>query len=76
MAKAERKDVVVALDPEHKKRAKKVIGQLQKKGFRLAESLTEIGLLTGSAPSDAIESLKDVEGVENVEENRTDYRPQ
>lgn len=76
MAKAERKDVVVALDPKHKKQAKKVIGRLEKKGFQLAESLTEIGVLTGSAPTDSIETLKDIEGVESVEENRTDYRPQ
>jgi hypothetical protein len=77
MAKDERKEVVVAVDPRHQKRMKAVIGDLKKKGFELSgQPLEEIGVLTGSAPANAIEDLKDVEGVENVQENRSDYRTQ
>jgi hypothetical protein len=76
MAKKEMKDVVVAVDPKHKKQMKALIGKLEDKGFVLADSLTEIGVLTGSAPADAIKDLKRIDGVENVELNRTDYSTQ
>ena len=76
MSQSGRKAVVISLDPKHQKQASKVIGKLEKKGFILSESLTGIGVLTGSVPSEALKDLSEVEGVENVEENRTDYRPQ
>ena len=76
MAKANRKTVVVGLDPKHKTQVREVIGRLEKKGFVLEQSLAEIGVLTGSAPADALDDLKSVEGVAHVEQNREDYKPQ
>jgi hypothetical protein len=76
MPKGARKEVVVSVHPEHQKQVKKVIGKLKKKGFVLSESLTGIGVLTGSMPADSVEDLKDVDGVENVQENRKDYTTQ
>jgi hypothetical protein len=76
MTKAGRKEVVVSVHPEHQKQVKTLIGKLKKKGFVLSESLPGIGVLTGSVPADGVEDLKDVDGVEHVQENRTDYTTQ
>ena len=42
----------------------------------LAESLGEVGVLTGSMPAAGIAALSAVAGVSAIEENRTDYRTQ
>jgi hypothetical protein len=74
MPKGARKDVVVSVHP---KQVKKVIGKLKKKGFvPSGEPLSEIGVLTGSVPADSLEGLKDVDGVDHVEEERKDYTTQ
>jgi hypothetical protein len=76
MPKGARKDVTVSVRPEHQKQVKRVIGKLKKKGFVLSESLSGIGVLTGSVPANAVADLKEVDGVEHVEENRKDYTTQ
>src|SRR5262245_21066539 len=65
MSSKERKTVVVGVDPKHQKDVKKLIGRLQKKGFKLEQELASIGVLTGSVPEDALEGLKEVDGVAN-----------
>lgn len=69
-------DITVLVAETHKDDLEKVTKDLMEKGFVLKQSLAEIGALTGSAPAAAVEKLQAVPGVEAVEKERTDYRPQ
>ena len=76
MGEQRRIDVTVMVDEDHRDKLAQVAGHLKSKGFVLAQSLGELGVLTGSAPADAIAELSAVAGVAAVEESRTDYRTQ
>ena len=54
----------------------KVASALKTKGFVLKETMAAIGVLTGSAPEDALMDLSNVSGVLAVEKEHTDYRTQ
>lgn len=76
MSKKKMVQITVMVADEHKADMGRVARDLKKKGFVLAESLNEIGVLTGSVPAAGVTALSAVPGVSAVEENRTDYHPQ
>ena len=53
-----------------------VTSNLKKHGFTLKEDLSSIGVLTGTAPADALPALNSVAGVAQAEESREDYHTQ
>lgn len=76
MAAKKRVNITVQVTESHLNNADEVTKSLKKKGFQLKETLREIGVLTGSAPADAISSLSSVEGVAAIEQERSDYHTQ
>ena len=76
MGKKKMVQITVLINDEHKAKVGQVTVALKKKGFVLAESLGEVGVLTGSVPAAGIAALSAVAGVSAIEENRTDYRTQ
>ncbi len=68
-------NVNVLVDDDHMKDLDRVIAGLTDGGFTLTEALNDVGVLIGTAPSDAISALKNVSGVVTVSPDRTDYRP-
>lgn len=76
MAKQPKINVSVSVDPNHTGELSAVAAALKSKGFVLKESLDAIGVLTGSAPADALDDLSRVAGVSAVEPERSDYHTQ
>lgn len=76
MEKSQSVDVTVLVDDSRRGDMASVARDLKNKGFVVNQSLDAIGILTGSAPAHALESLSSVPGVSAVERNRTDFRPQ
>ena len=46
-----------------------VAKELKKSGFKVGETLHEIGMITGEADDDAAEKLRKIKGVSDVSEN-------
>ncbi len=76
MAKSKLLNVQVLVDDTHKAKLLAVTKALKGKGFVLKETLSEVGVLTGSVPASKMSSLSTVAGVSAVEEERSDYRTQ
>ncbi|MEO5370275.1 MAG: hypothetical protein H7833_09430 [Magnetococcus sp. DMHC-1] len=69
-------DVVIMLDGDHKESFSQAICTLEEKGFVVDSLLTEIAVLTGSMPADALGAISAVPGVLAFEKSRSDYRTQ
>ena len=76
MAKKVPINVTVLVDETHRASLTTVADALKDKGFVLNECLEALGVLTGSIPAPALNSLSTVPGVSAVEEERTDYTTQ
>jgi hypothetical protein len=70
------KSIIVTVTVDDAHTLSEVVGNLKKKGFVLKKSLEAIGVLTGSVPASALDTLSAVPGVLAVEKERNDYRTQ
>ncbi|MBM4046061.1 MAG: ketohydroxyglutarate aldolase [Planctomycetes bacterium] len=73
MSQTESINVTILVDEAHKNNLLRVENDLKGKGFVLDEALTEIGVLIGSVPANALATLSTVPGVSVVEKQRVDY---
>jgi hypothetical protein len=69
-------NVSVQIDQSQSNNVARVVRALKHKGFVLREALDAIGVITGSAPVEAISALASIPGVSAVEQERNDYRTQ
>jgi hypothetical protein len=76
MPKKKSINVSVLADEAHKDNLAELANDLKDKGFVLKESLSALGVLTGSVPATSLAALSTVPGVSAVEEERTDYHTQ
>ncbi len=60
--------VSVTVGDGHRASMDGVVQSLQARGLQVEQVLGTIGIVTGSAPADAIEALRGVEGVDSVDE--------
>lgn len=67
--------VVIAVDDAHRDRLAEVIQRLSAAGMRIEQSLENLGVVTGSVASWMIQALAHIEGVSNVEIERTHRLP-
>ena len=59
--------ISVSVDDAHLPQMKQVSEQLQSSGMNIEQTLSSIGVISGSIESDKLDSLYRVEGVKNVE---------
>lgn len=59
--------VSVSVDDAHLDQIQQVSQQLQSSGMNVEQTLSSIGVINGSIQSDKLNSLYQIEGVENVE---------
>lgn len=67
--------VVIAIDDTHRDRLAEVIQRLRAAGMHVQQSLDNLGVVTGSIASWKIQTLAHIEGVSNVEIERTHQLP-
>lgn len=65
---AGRKKLVVTLSGRRSLAA--IRSELEAAGFKIEQTLDSIGVLTGTADRDAISKLREVDGVESVEQEQ------
>lgn len=63
--------VTVSIDDAHIEQIDEVTEQLKAAGLDVEQTLTTLGIVTGSVASDNMSSLSDVTGVDSVEVDRT-----
>lgn len=60
-------EIVVSVDAEHGSNVARVADGLRAAGMSVAQTLEEVGVVTGSAPESRLPDLQQVEGVAAVE---------
>jgi hypothetical protein len=63
--------VTVTVRDEYVDRLDDVVGNLRERGMTVDQVLGSLGIVTGSAPADALGALQGVEGVASVDEQLT-----
>jgi hypothetical protein len=59
--------VSVSVDNAHLSQIKQISQQLKSSGMNVEQTLSSIGVINGSIQSDQLDSLNQIEGVQNVE---------
>jgi len=60
----------ISIDDQHLNHFAKVVKDVEKAGLKVEERHKDIGVVTGSINKDKVDSLRNVEGVSHVEEER------
>jgi hypothetical protein len=60
----------ISVDEEHISRFSEVVKKVEKAGLKVDAKHKDIGVVNGSIERDKIESLRKVDGVEHIEEER------
>jgi hypothetical protein len=60
--------VSVTVDDGHRESMDGVVESLRATGMQVEQVLGSLGIVTGSAPADALDALRGVEGVDSVDE--------
>jgi hypothetical protein len=60
----------ISIDDQHLNQFAKVVKDVKKAGLKVEERHKDIGVVTGSINKDKVDSLRNVEGVAHVEEER------
>lgn len=60
----------VSVDDQHMSKFSEIVKKVEKAGMKVDEKHKDIGVVNGSIEKDKIDSLRKVEGVEHVEEER------
>jgi hypothetical protein len=60
----------ISVDDEHLGRFSKVLKDVEKAGMKVEEKHKDLGVATGSIDADKVDSVRNVEGVKHVEEER------
>jgi hypothetical protein len=63
--------ISVSVDNAHLPQIGQISQQLQSSGMNVEQTLSSIGVINGSIPSDRLNSLYQIEGVKNVEPQQT-----
>ena len=63
--------ITVSIDEAHINQIQEVAAQLEAMGMEIKQTMPTIGLVIGSVQSEKIPSLYKVEGIQNVEPERT-----
>ena len=67
--------VSVTVGDDHRESLDGVVESLQASGMEVEQVLGTLGIVTGSAPADALDALRGVEGVASVDEQLTHQLP-
>ena len=67
--------VSVTVDDGHRDSLDGVVESLRASGMEVEQVLGTLGMVTGSAPADALDTLRGVEGVASVDEQLTYQLP-
>ena len=67
--------VSVTVGDEHRESLDGVVENLRASGMQVEQVLDTLGIVTGSAPADALDALRGVEGVASVDEELTHQLP-
>ncbi len=60
--------VSVTVQDGHRKSMDGVVASLRARGLQVEQVLGTLGIVTGSAPANALDALRGVEGVDSVDE--------
>jgi len=60
----------VSVDDEHMSKFSEIVKKVEKAGMKVNKQHKDLGVVNGSIEKDKIDSLRKVEGVEHVEEER------
>ena len=63
--------ICVSIDDAHLPQIQQISEQLQSSGMSVEETLSSIGVITGSIESEQVNNLYQIEGVQNVESQQT-----
>ena len=63
--------VSVTVGPDHLEALDDIVRDLQARGMQVDQVLRSLGIVTGSAPADAVAGLRGVDGVASVDEQMT-----
>jgi hypothetical protein len=67
--------VSVTVADGHRESMDGVVENLRASGLEVEQVLGTLGIVTGSAPADALDALRGVEGVASVDEQLTHHLP-
>jgi hypothetical protein len=67
--------VSVTVGDEHRESLDGVVANLRASGLQVDQVLGTLGIVTGSAPDDALDALRGVEGVASVDAQLTHQLP-
>jgi hypothetical protein len=67
--------VTVTVGDEHRERLEGVVERLRAAGLEVEQVLGTLGIVTGSAPAEALDALRGVEGVASVDQQLTHRLP-
>lgn len=60
----------ISVDEEHLSQFPKIMKEVEKAGMEIDQELEDLGVATGAIDEDKVAALREVEGVEHVEEER------
>ncbi|MCM3873501.1 MAG: hypothetical protein ND895_22690 [Pyrinomonadaceae bacterium] len=60
----------LSVDDQHLSKFSEVVKEVEKAGLTVDEKHRDIGVVNGSIEKDKIDSLRNVEGIEHIEEER------
>ncbi|HEU4511370.1 MAG TPA: hypothetical protein VFR78_24285 [Pyrinomonadaceae bacterium] len=60
----------ISVDEEHLNQFPKIMKEVEKAGMEIDQELEDLGVATGAIDEDKVAALREVEGVEHVEEER------
>ena len=63
--------ICVSIDDAHLPQIQQISEKLQASGMSVEETLSSIGVITGSIESEQVNNLYQIEGVQNVESQQT-----
>jgi hypothetical protein len=65
-----KKQVLISIDDSHIDRISTVVEKLEGEGLEVSRSMPALGVVSGTADEARVPSLRDVEGVLSIEEER------
>jgi hypothetical protein len=65
----------IAVSDEHSHKFSNIVKKMKKAGLKVDEEMEGLGIVTGSIDSAKVDSLRDLEGVKHVEEQRNVHIP-
>lgn len=60
----------ISVDEEHLNQFPKIMKEVEKAGMEIDQELEDLGVATGAIDEDKVAALREVEGVDHVEEER------